>query len=153
MALVIESGVGLPNAQAYCDVAFVTAYYVLRGNTTYVPTEADIINAMDYLESTYSLSWIGEPYNDLQALAFPRLVNGMNLYPVAIKNAVADLCLRASTSSLTQDVGEKVTERTVGPLTTKYAEYSNTQTQYSSVYHLLKPYLIGSSSSHKVVRA
>ena len=154
MAIIIEDGTGLSNAQSYCDVAFVASYYTLRGNSTYVPTEAHIIKAMDYIENTYSLSWIGEKLVSTQSLAFPRLVDGVDIgVPINVKNAVADLCLRAAGGSLITDQTEKVTERTVGPLTTKYAEYSNPQTQYTSVYNLLKPYLSGSSSSHKVVRA
>lgn len=151
--LIVEDGTGLSNAQSYVDLTFVQGYYTLRGNTTYVPSESDIIKAMDYIESVYNGSWIGEKLKDTQSLAFPRVVDGTTIYPINVKNAVADLCLRASSGELLTDIGEKVTERTVGPLTTKFAEYSNTQTQYSSVYHLLKPYLNGSSSSRKVVRA
>lgn len=154
MALIVEDGTGLSNAQSYVDLAFVQSYYTLRGNTTYTPTEPHIIVAMDYIESVYSGSWVGEALTTTQSLAFPRVVDGVDIgVPINVKNAVADLCLRASSGDLLIDVGEKVTERTVGPLTTKFAEYSNTQTQYSSVYHLLKPYLNGSSLSRKVIRS
>jgi hypothetical protein len=150
--LTIEDGTGLSNAQSYIDVAGVTAYFTLRGNAGYIPADADIIKAMDYLESVYSTSFIGEPLNDTQALSFPRVYNYAELYPIAIKNAVCELALKASVSELMPDTDQRVTSEAIGSIKVTYAEFATQQKQYSAVYNILKPYLSGSLNSVKVSR-
>lgn len=158
MAFIVEDSSGLPNATSFVSVEYADAYFLDRLNNEWSALTIDqkksaLIQGTSFIDMVYGDSFNGEVYLSTQSLCFPRLINGEKSYPDKLLRATCEASIRASSGELLTDVGEKVTERTVGPLTTKYAEYSNTQTQYSSVYHLLKPYLNGSSSSRKVVRA
>ena len=154
-----EDGTGLTLADTYADVAFVDAYFTKRANTTWTDLtdnakkEAYIYLAMDYIEAVYGQNWIGTTLNDTQGLTMPRLFNSETVYPVALQNAVCEMALRAISGQLLIDVGQRITERKVDVITTKYSEYSDELTRYSSVYQLLIPYLENSSQySHSVTR-
>ena len=152
MALIIEDGTGLSNAQSYVDTTFVNAYFTLRG-ITFISTEALIIQAMDYIEATYSQSYVGVKYTNTQSLAFPRLIDGSSIYPERLKSAVCELTHKASLGTLMEDSTQKIVREQVGPITTQYSEYSDAQKQYAMVYQLLSPWLSGSTTSHVVSRA
>jgi hypothetical protein len=150
--IIIEDGSGKSDAQSYVDTTFVNAYFTLRG-ITYVSTDSHIINAMDYIESVYGQSFIGEKYTDTQSLSFPRLIEGVNTYPISVKNAVCELAYKASNGILMQDTEQRTIREKVGSIEVQYSEYADQQKQYSMVYQILSPYLSGSSVSHKVSRA
>jgi len=156
--MIIEDGTGLSNSDTYADVAFIDAYFLKRNNTSWTgdnaQKEAYIYLAMDYMESVYGQSWVGTTLNDTQALTMPRLLDGETIYPVALQNAVCELALRAIGGDLLSDVGQRVIEKTVGPITKKFSEYSDEQINYANVYNLLKPYISnGNQYSHSVVRS
>jgi hypothetical protein len=72
MALIVEDGSGVENANAYASVADVVAYAASRGKTiTPEAAEPLIFNAMDYL-SMFDAKWSGRRSYPGQALAFPR---------------------------------------------------------------------------------
>jgi hypothetical protein len=108
---------------------------------------------MDYIESVYGQSFIGEKYTDTQSLSFPRLIEGVNTYPISVKNAVCELAYKASNGILMQDTEQRTIREKVGSIEVQYSEYADQQKQYSMVYQILSPYLSGSSVSHKVSRA
>lgn len=111
--LVVENGQGLPNADAYCDVAFVRAYWDLLGgadainNASDEELRSDIREITRFVDSRYN--WLGVPVKPLfqtdqnapfQKLNWPRrLVNDPHSYaqlsattvPVQVRNAVAHL--------------------------------------------------------------
>ena len=72
-----------------------------------------------------------------------------------MRNACAELAFRAASGELAADQGQAVTERTVGPITTKYAPGSVATKRYVAVDRLLAPLLTdgGSSSALRLVRA
>lgn len=150
--IIVEDGSGLPNAQSYVSTSDVTAYFTLRGNTTYVPTDAQIIKAMDYVEAIYSTQFIDTKLLSTQALSFPRVVDGVTIYPIALKNAVCELAFKASTAELMIDSDQRTIKESVGSITVEYDKSSSQLTQYNAVYNLLKPYLFGSQYSAKVIR-
>lgn len=74
MALVVETGAGLLNAQAYADAAaytaWHTAYYGAAPDATTQAIEAAILRAVAYMNG---LDWVGIPAQGrLQALSWPR---------------------------------------------------------------------------------
>ncbi len=52
--------------------------------------------------------------------------------------------MRASTSTLSEDLSPRVTQETIGPITVKYDAYSPQSVVYTQVEGMLKPFM-GSS--------
>jgi len=151
MALIIEDGSGKSDAQSYVDTTFVDAYFALRG-VTYASTDADIINGMDYFEAYYGNNIKGEKLVDTQSLAFPRLIDNENVYPIAIKNAICELAYRAKSATLAPDIERATTKEKVGDIEVEYSEYAPQSTNYALVDMLVMPYLNGSGTAHKISR-
>jgi hypothetical protein len=103
MALIIEDGSIVANADSYVTTAEITAYANKRGFT--VPTsESDLemiaILAIDYMQSK---KYIGNLVESDQALAFPRReIEDLadDVIPQAIKNAQIELAIAAHTNDL-----------------------------------------------------
>lgn len=83
MALIVEDGSIVPDADTYVSVAELRAYASKRGLTLPVDDaacEVLIIKAMDYL-ATYETRWKGRRVSALQALAWPRKGVVIDCYP------------------------------------------------------------------------
>ena len=147
MALVIENGQGLSNSESYVDVDYVDAYFLKRGLTQWASLtnrEQLIIRAMDYIENNYTYQ--GTNLVSTQALQFPRLINGETVYPIAIKNALCELALKANSGDLLQDTGKTTIREKVGTLEVEYDANQDDLTSYNYVNKLLAPYLVSTSS-------
>lgn len=85
MTLVVEDGNGLPNANAYIDVAFADDYFTLRGNAVWGAADpaakaVAIVKATDYIDMVWgqrfkgTKAFVSDPEDDTvdQALAYPR---------------------------------------------------------------------------------
>lgn len=110
MALIVEDGHGLSNAQSYCSVDYANAYH----NTHYhiawdavTDKEAALINATDYINKHCKDLWTGLRRTKSQTLDWPRLwvpkkntphnvivYYANNKIPIELVNACADLSLR-----------------------------------------------------------
>jgi len=147
MALVIEDGQGLSNSESYVDVDYVNAYFLKRGNTEWdsiTNKESRIVLAMDFIENNYT--YIGTKLVSTQSLSFPRLINGETVYPIAIKNALCELALKANSGDLLQDTGKTTIREKVGTLEVEYDANQDDLTSYNYVNKLLAPYLVSISS-------
>lgn len=147
MALVIENGEGLSNSESYVDVDYVDAYFLKRGITEWASLtnrEQLIIRAMDYIENNYT--YLGTKLVSTQALSFPRVINGETVYPIAIKNALCELALKANSGDLLQDTGKTTIREKVGTLEVEYDPNQDDLTSYNYVNKLLAPYLVSTSS-------
>ena len=147
MALVLEDGTGLTNSESYVDVAYVDAYFLKRGINEWASLanrEQLIIRAMDYIENNYTYQ--GTKLISTQALQFPRLINGETVYPIALKNAVCELALKANEDDLLQDTGKTTIREKVGTLEVEYDPNQDDLTSYNYVNKLLAPYLVSTSS-------
>jgi len=157
---------GASNSNAFCGVAYVTAYYASRNDTVWADLdlevqEAAIVKATAYLDSKYR--WRGYRVTSLQALSWPRsgveldgFLLDASVVPVRIKDATAELAYRVATGTeLVSDVkpGGSVVEQTVDVITTKYSERATSQTSYSYVEQLLAPLVGVSSNAIRLVRA
>jgi hypothetical protein len=113
MALVVEDGTGLANANSYISVAYADAYFTDRANAawgtaTQQAKEAALINASSYLDIRFSDNLRGIPLNPgVQALSFPRkhlppCAQDLPL-PPPVQKATAEYALRALAGPLLPD--------------------------------------------------
>lgn len=175
MALTTEDGTGRADAESYCSLADATAYHAALGNAAWAALASDALReqalrrATAYMGQTYRLRWSGYRKTDTQALDWPRYnvpkpdttvgrfltYYSDSIVPVEVRNACAELAFRAASGELAADVGQAVTERTVGPITTKFAAGSVAVKRYVAVDRLLAPLLAdgGNSSSVRMVRS
>ena len=170
MAIVVEDGTGLANADALASEAEVTAYFVAYGLSTQWTSastsdrEIAIRKCTQYLE--VAADWEGVRKFEEQALAWPRywvfdqdgyLVSDFEV-PIRVKQALAEVIRRylvdpnvilPDESSVENSV--KRTSVKVGPLEEE-VEYAggvsvNTSTKlFPLVWKLLKPFLRTSGS-------
>ena len=174
MALITEDGTGRADAESYCSLADATAYHAALGNAAWAALATDELReqalrrASVYMVQAYRLRWAGYRKRDAQALDWPRYevpkpdtsvgrfmaYYSENIVPTEVRNACAELALRAASGDLAADQGQAVIERTVGPITTKFAPGSLAAKRYVAVDRLLAPMLTdgGSSSALRLVR-
>lgn len=161
MAIIVEDGTGLPNAEAYISTADADTYHGNRGNAAWAALaapakEAALRQATDFMST--ALRWAGSRVSATQALDWPRTGTELNGYPVAsdvvpepVRRACAELALRASAGSLLPDAEQVVVEETVGPLTTKYAAPSASGAgMFPSVVAMLSGLLASSGSRNQI---
>ena len=138
MALVVEDGTGLINAESYLSVADFKQYHQLRGNQV-VQSDTDIEralrNATDYMDLVYGTRFLGDTlFPDVpQALFFPTTW-WEDPIPLNLENATAEFGLAALVDDLffapTIDPSGKIVTLTkvkVGPIE-DITEYSKTNT-------------------------
>lgn len=160
MALITEDGTGKPDAESYASVAFADAYHLARANLAWGPLdasakEASLRKATDYIEAVYAGEWRGMRCTGDQALEWPRtgvpdLAGGLvaiDAIPRRLLQAACELALKASTTILLKDEGQRAVEKTVGPLTIKYADDAPAATRFQMVENLLGPYLAGNAAA------
>lgn len=143
MSIVVEDGTGKADAESFCSVSDFRAYHSKRGTDTTAIVDATVegllVKATDYMQTKYSDRWRGVRRKYEQALDWPRAYSlrsesdvlepssdyywwSVDSVPTSVKNACAELALRANTSDLLPDVGRRTVEETVGPITVKYAD-------------------------------
>lgn len=165
MALIVEDGTGLADAEAYIAVADADTYFAARGNATWAALtteqkEQALRKGADYMGATYGLRWKGERTVETQALDWPRecvyafgvLVDSDEV-PVAVQRANAELAVRASAADLLSDAGAQVLSEQVGPIAVTYAPGARQQTRFEAVDRMLQPYLAYGAGQVAVVRA
>jgi hypothetical protein len=166
MALIVETGAGLSNAESYCSEAFATAYHAARANSDWTLVsnkEAALRKATEYMLQSYRNLWLGYRAVASQALDFPRsdvylndysepVLVADNIVPIEVQNACAELALKTYTDEeLIVDTEDNVVMETIGPLSVKYSDSSADKYKvYSSVVLTLKPYLKNTGS--RVIR-
>lgn len=108
MAIVVEDGSGLANADSYISVADADTYHAAQGNPSTWSTsdteekEAALRVATAYLDNRFGLRWAGRRINQTMALAWPRYevvdrdgwTVSSTAVPTGIKNATAYVALK-----------------------------------------------------------
>lgn len=173
MAIETETGAGSATAETLCSVDAADAHHAARGAAAWDALTTDekeqsLRRATDYMGQTYRLRWAGARVSDVQALDWPRFdvprrdlgsLLGGGFYasdsvPAEVVKACAELAIRAAAGELAADAGQSVIERTVGPITTKYAPGSTATKRYRAVDAMLAPFLRGSDGSgFRITRA
>lgn len=136
ITITIEDGSNVANANSFVTIAEVRAYAEARGVTLPVADDSlavMLIKACDYLEAQAN-RYQGEIANDSQALQWPRIDVYINGSETAFPSNAIPKQLKSAQSALVVAINEGVdimpnysasnfvTEETVGPITTKYAD-------------------------------
>lgn len=172
MTLIVEDGTGLSSAESYASVATADAYHAGRLNAAWAAfdtstKESLLRKATEYMVGFYRDSWKGLRTGVVQALDWPRYNVQLpdvgfgavaayvpwNVVPVEVQNACCVLALTASTMDLAPNLKRTVKEKTIGPITTVYADGAPEYVRFRAVDLMLKPYLAGSGVSGRMVRA
>lgn len=164
MALIVEDGTGLSNAESYISVVDASTYHSSRNNTTWTGIdsvlEAALRRATEYIDLVYRTQWQGRRILEAQALDFPRYgvvdSDGYTLasteVPIGIIRATAELALRALTDDILPDVKTPGTLKVElvempGPLKRLRRYEGGSQTKkYSEIDLLVQEYLENGSS-------
>ena len=154
MSLICEDGSGKSDSESYISVADASSYHTARGNTAWAALATDALReaalrrATDYMRQAYRSRWQGYKVNEDQALDWPRYdveVEGYaidsDIVPTEIKNACAELALRASAADLNPDLTQGVAREKVGQIEVEYDKASPQFTRYRAIDALLSPYL------------
>ena len=171
MTIIIETGVGLPDAESYASVDAADARCASLGLTTWAAlVEADkeiaLRKAMIFM-ATYRTRWAGRRVYQHQALDWPRYnvaVDGFTVLstvvPLDIVNACIDLAVRAGRGEdLLPDLdtgSNAIKKDKTGPLETEYFQNTtDARERFVAVDALLAPYFgsAGGGNSIKVTRA
>lgn len=169
-----ETGAVVPGADSYLSLADALTYHNARGNTAWAALseaakEAALRKATDYMVQMYRSRWKGYRKDGTQTLDWPRtfvylepFVHGIvgtypflvadTIVPVEVKNACAELALRASTITLAADLERGVQSETVGPMSVTYDKTDAQYTRYRAVDAMLAPYITGSATMARLVR-
>lgn len=156
--IIVETGAGVTDANSYVSVDDTRTYAENRGVT--LPVDDDAIAAMlikatDYLEAL-ACKYQGQKTNCSQSLQWPR--SGVviccenfasDAIPKQLKSAQAALVIAQNDGLVLQPnitAGDFVTEETVGPITTKYANPVQTgiTARFTGVDALLEPLFFSS---------
>lgn len=155
MALIVEDGSIVLNANTYVDAATVRAFSLLRGTDLSAVTdetlEPYIIKAMDYVES-FRDKFKGRRWTRDQALQWPRsyvVIDNYRVYtdtiPQQLKDAVCQLTIDQNNGTDIDPDGEgqEVVREKIGPIETEFAKKGSTtvRTQLNRAHRFLKPLL------------
>lgn len=151
MALIIENGTNVANANSYVALIEARAYATARGKTLPVDDaalESQLIQAMDYLES-YRDKYKGSKTSETQSLQWPRcdvwidaFLFPYNAIPQLLKNAQSQLAieLHNGVSIMPNFTDGLVKREKVDVIEVEYSETSlSSQPQLTVVNKLLQP--------------
>lgn len=153
MALIVENGTGLPDADSYVSLADFKAYcdgrgYAYAGNADAV-IEQKLRLATDYVNTIFRYK--GVRLNSGQSCEFPRTslidfsgyeVTGV---PLRVIKATNELAFKGLTEDLYVDLdrGGMTTSESVGPISVSYAPDAPAGKTFRFAENLLKPYIRG----------
>lgn len=174
MALIVETGQGGADSEAYASVADADAYHAARGATLWAPLldaekEQALRRATEFMTELYRLRWAGYRMSETQALDWPRYdvprrdtgsgygglrgVYPTDTVPAEVRNACCALAFKAAQGDLAPDLGPQKQSVTVGPITTTYATGTRQSTFHRSIELMLAPLLKSSGANMRVSRA
>lgn len=165
MALTVEDGTGLPDADSYASIAEADDYHLLFGDAREwedardAQKEVALRIATLYIDTTYQNRWLGVPVSQFQSLAWPQLyqhgqtgISGaFNELPRGLKYATAEAALRnlQEPGGLLADPmlesGLQSESIKLGPLseTTVYAGARSIAKKYPKIESHLKYLIVG----------
>jgi hypothetical protein len=175
MALVVEDGTALANAESYISVVAATTYHADRGNAAWAALASDTVReqllrqATEYMGQVYRRRWASFRMKVTQALDWPRawvpLIDAPgpygswtayvpnNVVPTEVQRACAELALLAAAGPLAPALSRLTTKEKVGEIEVDYDPNSVEFVRYRSIDMMLGPYLMGSAASTGLVRA
>ena len=152
MSLLVEDGTEVAGAESYMTVADSLTYHSNLGNNTWATItttqqEQALRRATNYMTQAYRGKWKGVRVTETQALDWPRSGVTVEDFEVAdtivpneVKNACAELALRAAAGELLSDRKRAKVRVQVDVISTEYDRFSSHATKYEAVEAMLKPY-------------
>lgn len=164
MPLTVETGAGSSTADSYISLVDAATRHTNLGNTAWAALASDTVReqylrrATEYIEGAYRQRWKGYKKTATQALSWPRswvyiepfadgaigsypyLVSD-TIVPNEVKNACADLALKAATVTLAADLTQKVVSEKIDVIAIQYDVNSPASTQYRAIDMMLAVYL------------
>jgi len=161
MALIVEDGTALADAESYISVADATAYHAARGNSAWAALASDTVReqalrkAADYLGETYRDRWTGYRVTTTQALDWPRygaprrdlpsdgyhVQYASDVIPAEVVRACAELAIRAAAGDLTEDEEQRIAAVSAGSVSVTFQAGSSPRKKFPAVDGLLRPLL------------
>lgn len=173
MALIVEDGTGLVNAESYESVANALTYFTNRAKddawSAIENQEAALRLATDYLEEVYRLRWASFRVSATQALSWPRAWVRLrdapygygsyaayvpfNVIPVEVKHACCELALQsASGLLLPATLGRTASKEKVDVIEVDYERGAPEVVRYPMIDKMLSVYLSSSAAMAPLVR-
>lgn len=145
MALIVEDGTGLSNAESYISVVDADTYHANRNNEAWsdystAEKEAALRKATQYIDGRWGRRFAGEMWSMSQALCWPRTpTDWPDEIPLPLQHACAEVALRAAAAELEPDLerGGAIVSQSVGPLSVTYAEHAPGGTKLPWVERLM----------------
>ena len=166
MALIVESGAGLPGAESYASVVQADARCASLGLAAWVALadsvkEVALRLATSGMARDYRARWAGQRVTQAQALCWPRYgvtVDGFPLGSATVPQDVINACIdRAALDQLTPATAavQQVKKKKIGPIEREFFEVAAaTGDRYADIDAALAPYFgaSGGSNSIRLVR-
>jgi hypothetical protein len=162
MALIVEDGTGLPDAECYCSVAYLESYLDKRGIAhTHSDSQLEaaiLIAAQDWIDGQHTFR--GEKVSASQSMKFPTDLDSLpdNIPLANAKAAYLQLqnALLVDSAALDLDGEVESSSKSVGTLSKSVSYRSGTSQRYSRIIPrdltmLLQPYLAYSSTRTRVM--
>lgn len=169
MAIVVEDGTGLSNADSYVSVADADVYLAIHHSaSTWTALssgdkETALKKATRYLDNIYGDRWTGRRIEQTMSLDWPRFNSydedgwllDTDIVPQRIKDATVELALRSVSNELITDLSTPGTikreKSKVGPLEEEieYAGGRGQQRKYPEVEAILRPLLQSTDRAHR----
>jgi hypothetical protein len=161
MALIVETGAIVADADSYVSIADADTYHTARGNSAWdaasdAQKEVALRVAATYLDCAYT--WKGTRVSDTQSLFWPRIgvvdcdgyaVSSI-IVPYRVVNAQCELALRALSAPLLTDEtpAQFVVSETVDVISVDYERSRPLQNRYAIVDNILRCYVTRSASRY-----
>jgi len=172
VALVVETGAGLADAESYASVAACTAYHAARGNAAWAALASDTVReqalrrATGYMVQAYRSRWAGHRIYIAQALDWPRYevprrdlpgdayfaYYASDAVPTEVVHACCELALRAASGDLMADEDQRISAVSAGSVSVTFQQGSSPRKRYPAIDGLLAP-LLKSGGGMALVRA
>jgi hypothetical protein len=173
MAIVVEDGTGLANAESYLSVADADTHFANRGFALWASEmstaekEQALRRSADYMLQVYRLRWAGTRVLTTQALDWPRawvprqdwlFYQGStpnplsdayypaNAVPAEVKRAQADLAYKAAGGELTPTLGRRTTREKVDVIEVEYSDSAPQWPVYKAIDDALRIFFKASAS-------
>jgi hypothetical protein len=146
MALIVEDGSGVANANSYVSYAEYEAWALARAITVHgnqAHTEEHILRAMDFIESQ---NFLGRKATDEQALQWPRTEVYIDSYsvnsneiPKQLKYAVYETTVTVENGNFALSVKDRqTTQEKIGEITVTYKNNASMKAQTPAVTAALR---------------
>lgn len=145
MALIVETGDGLTDAEAYISVADADTYHADYGNTDWseaatADREIAIRKATQWIDGHYRRQFIGSPETITQSLEWPRRDTYIDGIPMRLRHATAEaalLIVQGEDLTPALERGGRVTRQAIGEIELEYSKNAPPETVYTVVENLL----------------